>query len=550
MEEKRQIFNIDSSSSSSDQNGDEESLTRRRSPEGGGAEEVEEEEGKHYGSAQDRIHSMSFDDLRSLLVRNTSTTTNPVDSANITRSRENASTDVDLARRMRDNKRDSSDQRPPRGRPPGTSIPRQQQPMGEIVEVEGGHIVRSTGRKDRHSKVYTAKGPRDRRVRLSALTAIQFYDVQDRLGFDRPSKAVDWLIKKAKTSIDELNQLPPRSTPNIPNQQPKDEGNIQDPAEQEMAYENEANIKGAGARAADSRAIARERARERAKERTQERSDGVAKAQTYLRPRSQLFSLNPASTSPTVPNLHLKNAPASENLGTGSNAVNPQMGMRSNNNISSTSSDSISRPLNLEALQQHPFYQYLVSHTNNQAVLQNYSTVTHFDGAAATATPYAGEAAQNSNQQTNQSLFSSSSASAFQVPSGFCREIVMPEQLHHEFFSSQPQPHRILSAPPVWNYTDFGNNNTNNIAVSAPNMMRGGGGGHYNSLILRGTLQSSSSPVRVRSNPPLLHDNASAGQSPHTGDGFSGFRIPARIQGIDNENDDVKPSQASSNSRF
>ncbi|KAL3715061.1 hypothetical protein ACJRO7_006885 [Eucalyptus globulus] len=80
---------------------------------------------------------------------------------------------------------------------------------GEIVQVQGGHIVRSTGRKDRHSKVYTAKGPRDRRVRLSAHTAIQFYDVQDRLGYDRPSKAVDWLIKKAKAAIDKLAELPP-----------------------------------------------------------------------------------------------------------------------------------------------------------------------------------------------------------------------------------------------------------------------------------------------------------------------------------------------------
>nr|GMC50784.1 transcription factor TCP4 [Ipomoea batatas] len=68
--------------------------------------------------------------------------------------------------------------------------------------------MRSTGRKDRHSKVCTAKGPRDRRVRLSAHTAIQFYDVQDRLGYDRPSKAVDWLMKKAKPAIDELAQLP------------------------------------------------------------------------------------------------------------------------------------------------------------------------------------------------------------------------------------------------------------------------------------------------------------------------------------------------------
>ncbi|CAO2814502.1 unnamed protein product [Amaranthus hypochondriacus] len=80
---------------------------------------------------------------------------------------------------------------------------------GEIVQVQGGHIIRGTGSKDRHSKVFTAKGPRDRRLRLSAHTAIQFYDVQDRLGYDRPSKAVDWLINKAKASIDKLAQLPP-----------------------------------------------------------------------------------------------------------------------------------------------------------------------------------------------------------------------------------------------------------------------------------------------------------------------------------------------------
>lgn len=80
---------------------------------------------------------------------------------------------------------------------------------GKIVPVHGGHIVRATGRKDRHSKVCTAKGLRDRRVRLSAHTAIQFYDVQDRLGYDRPSKAVDWLMKNAKAAIDQLDQLPP-----------------------------------------------------------------------------------------------------------------------------------------------------------------------------------------------------------------------------------------------------------------------------------------------------------------------------------------------------
>lgn len=74
-----------------------------------------------------------------------------------------------------------------------------------VEDVHGGRIVRSTGRKDRHSKVCTTRGPRDRRVRLSPNTAIQFYDVQDRLGYDRPSKAIDWLMKEAKSAIDALD---------------------------------------------------------------------------------------------------------------------------------------------------------------------------------------------------------------------------------------------------------------------------------------------------------------------------------------------------------
>ncbi|KAL8032491.1 hypothetical protein ABFX02_13G099600 [Erythranthe guttata] len=66
------------------------------------------------------------------------------------------------------------------------------------------------GRKDKHSKVCTASGTtRDRRLRLSPNTAIQFYDVQDRLGYDRPSKAVDWLMNEAKSAIDALPPLPP-----------------------------------------------------------------------------------------------------------------------------------------------------------------------------------------------------------------------------------------------------------------------------------------------------------------------------------------------------
>ncbi|XP_048491657.1 uncharacterized protein LOC125492945 [Beta vulgaris subsp. vulgaris] len=64
--------------------------------------------------------------------------------------------------------------------------------------------MRGSAKKARHNKVYTAKGPRDRRVRLSADIAIQFYDVQDRLGYERATEAVDWLMSKARGSIDKL----------------------------------------------------------------------------------------------------------------------------------------------------------------------------------------------------------------------------------------------------------------------------------------------------------------------------------------------------------
>lgn len=78
-------------------------------------------------------------------------------------------------------------------------------PSSRIVRVS-----RATGGKDRHSKVLTSRGLRDRRVRLSVNTAIEFYDLQDRLGYDQPSKAVEWLLAAAAGSIAEL---PPMNSP-------------------------------------------------------------------------------------------------------------------------------------------------------------------------------------------------------------------------------------------------------------------------------------------------------------------------------------------------
>nr|XP_010936464.1 transcription factor TCP13 [Elaeis guineensis] len=72
-------------------------------------------------------------------------------------------------------------------------------------------VSRTFGGKDRHSKVRTIRGLRDRRVRLSVPTAIQLYDLQDKLGVNQPSKVVDWLLNAAQHEIDKLPplQMPP-----------------------------------------------------------------------------------------------------------------------------------------------------------------------------------------------------------------------------------------------------------------------------------------------------------------------------------------------------
>eukprot|EP01018_Ginkgo_biloba_P000922 Gb_18221 [translate_table: standard] len=510
---------------------------------------------------------LSHDDFRSLVVQSNQgesfTLKTPIDSA----LEENAYRKAELAQRMPEN----DSQTLGRGRLQG---PNRRQTIGEIVEVEGGHIVRSTGRKDRHSKVYTAKGPRDRRVRLSALTAIQFYDVQDRLGYDRPSKAVDWLIKKAKASIDELARLPQRGSGStnhahanssaifglearssanflspdyhkITNDRGKDNPNPQQmvPGKEQLEVmesskvENEATI--SGHVRADPRAIARERARERAKERTQERDAAAAKARENLTypPREQFYTTNVNNSTPSP--IQTLQQPFTANQT--SNLRAPVQTETHTSYPNYVLPDPISR--NLQAL-----------HSSSLQPTQNYST-SQFDAMQPSSSALGDDNSGNNNivhesnlfinstmPRNHQNLFSRSTASAFQAAPVFGRDIVMSE--HHEF----NRPQRILSATP-WNFlTDFGtfgyNQDSNNSATgSAPNM-RG-----HNSFTFRGTLQSSSTPFRLGS-VPLMHDDARPNQYLQTAaafapGGFSGFRIPARIQGID-EHDDVKPSAASS----
>ncbi|GMH01473.1 hypothetical protein Nepgr_003312 [Nepenthes gracilis] len=185
-------------------------------------------------------------------------------------------------------------------------------------------VSRASGGKDRHSKVLTAKGLRDRRVRLSVTTAIQFYDLQDRLGYDQPSKAVEWLIKAAADAITELPSLN-SSFPETP-RQPSDDRRPSscvveqglDPAEVELECdpnfsENQQHhgslsksacsstsetSKGSGLSL--SRSVIRVKARERARERVAREKERENKSRAV---HNQQQNVNPLSQSSSFTQL-------------------------------------------------------------------------------------------------------------------------------------------------------------------------------------------------------------------------------------------------------
>ncbi|KAG7032481.1 Transcription factor TCP12, partial [Cucurbita argyrosperma subsp. argyrosperma] len=69
---------------------------------------------------------------------------------------------------------------------------------------KNGSSRKKTGKKDRHSKIYTAQGPRDRRMRLSLQIARKFFDLQDMLGFDKASNTIEWLLSNSTSAIKDL----------------------------------------------------------------------------------------------------------------------------------------------------------------------------------------------------------------------------------------------------------------------------------------------------------------------------------------------------------
>ncbi|URD95719.1 hypothetical protein MUK42_29049 [Musa troglodytarum] len=167
-------------------------------------------------------------------------------------------------------------------------------------------VSRASGGKDRHSKVYTAKGLRDRRVRLSVSTAIQFYDLQDRLGYDQPSKAIEWLIKAAAAAI---NELPPLDGfPKLP-QASGDEAMKADPDvdrsySQQQQQQRPSTKSGCSSTSdtskgsvlslsrSESRIMARERARERAAKDKEKGRDDSSHIAAFLHQ-----NLNPQTSS-------------------------------------------------------------------------------------------------------------------------------------------------------------------------------------------------------------------------------------------------------------
>ncbi|CAA3007958.1 transcription factor CYCLOIDEA-like [Olea europaea subsp. europaea] len=71
-------------------------------------------------------------------------------------------------------------------------------------------LLKRTGKKYRHSKICTAQGVRDRRIRLSLQVARKFFDLQDLLGYAKASKTIEWLFTKSKSAITELSKNKPK----------------------------------------------------------------------------------------------------------------------------------------------------------------------------------------------------------------------------------------------------------------------------------------------------------------------------------------------------
>ncbi|KAL4367252.1 hypothetical protein GQ457_05G005860 [Hibiscus cannabinus] len=151
-----------------------------------------------------------------------------------------------------------------------------------------GFPVNKAPRKDRHSKICTAQGVRERRVRLSIEIARDFFDLQDMLGFDKPSKTVEWLLRKSRNAIKELAKMKQYGNVGCAGGQTQNsdddqyemvaknrvldvDGGESNSLEQEGVVPKEKKTKKLQKSAAIPLKVSREKARARARERTREK---------------------------------------------------------------------------------------------------------------------------------------------------------------------------------------------------------------------------------------------------------------------------------------
>lgn len=131
---------------------------------------------------------------------------------------------------------------------------------------------RISGKKDRHSKICTAQGPRDRRMRLSLQIARKFFHLQDMLGFDKASKTIEWLILKSKSAIkelkDKINGAANSESHVLWSAEKEEESKMKKRQIKKQLYACKAGLK-------ESRDKARERARERTRQKMKIRGCGL-----------------------------------------------------------------------------------------------------------------------------------------------------------------------------------------------------------------------------------------------------------------------------------
>ncbi|KAL0320627.1 UNVERIFIED_CONTAM: Transcription factor TCP4 [Sesamum radiatum] len=399
-------------------------------------------------------------------------------------------------------------------------------------------IARKNG-KDRHSKVCTAKGPRDRRVRLAAHTAIQFYDVQDRLGYDRPSKAVDWLIKKAKAAIDELAELPAWHPTNYsaPNASfgPED-------AQKKLEEEEDEHQEQHGVHQADLMDS-------NVSGSSSKRAMAMLGGEDDNSNRQNSSFLPPSLDSDVIADTIKSFFPVGASDEASSSAMQFQS-FSSPDLLSRSRSHSQDLRLSLQSFQDPTYLHHHTQHPQNPSNHdEQVNSQTHFQGQfllSGTPLGFDGTAgwAENHQQAVELGRFQRLAPwnAGGDTGSGSAGAAASAGYL----FNAPPAPQPLLQQL-------FG---------------------HNQFFSQRGPLQSSNSPsIRAWMDPSAVAiSNADHGQQPmhhHPGvlpiypssvsgigfasglSGFSGFHIPARIQGDDEEHDGYsdKPSSASSDSR-